>query len=341
MDEKYIYRCLQLAHLGEYYVAPNPMVGAVLVGLDKQGGEVILGEGWHEQYGGPHAEPNCIRNAEVAHPEGIDYKSCILYVSLEPCSHYGKTPPCAELIIRKGIGRVVIGMLDPNPQVAGRGVKMMQEAGVEVHVGVLEEECRALNKRFICLHTQHRPYVILKWAQTADGYIDVARDSGTPLLISTPLTKQLVHQQRAENMAIMVGTRTVLLDNPKLLNTRWSGRHPIRITLDRHGVLSPDSHIFSSDSPTIVYADNTDWSFILSDLAARNIHSVLVEGGTILLQSILDSGLYDEVHVEISKHALLHAEESTPCGVCAPHYVFRTPPTVVEGNQIFVEYHKS
>jgi diaminohydroxyphosphoribosylaminopyrimidine deaminase/5-amino-6-(5-phosphoribosylamino)uracil reductase len=339
MDEKYIYRCLQLARLGEYYVAPNPMVGAVLVRKDKQGEEVILGEGWHEQYGGPHAEPNCIRHAEMAHPEGIDYPSCTLYVNLEPCSHYGKTPPCAELIIRKGIGRVVIGMLDPNPQVAGRGVKMMQEAGVEVHVGVLEKECRALNKRFVCLHTQHRPYVILKWAQTADGYIDVARDSGTPLLISTPLTKQLVHQQRAENMSIMVGTRTVLLDNPKLLNTRWSGRHPIRITLDRHGVLSPASNIFSFDSQTIVYADNTDWSFILSDLAARNIHSVLVEGGAILLQSILDSGLYDEVHVEVSKHSMPCVHGQGISGVAAPHYEFRTSPTIIDGNRIYVEYH--
>jgi diaminohydroxyphosphoribosylaminopyrimidine deaminase/5-amino-6-(5-phosphoribosylamino)uracil reductase len=339
MDEKYIYRCLQLARLGEYYVAPNPMVGAVLIGQDKQGEEVILGEGWHEQYGGPHAEPNCIRHAEMAHPEGIDYPSCTLYVNLEPCSHYGKTPPCAELIIRKGIGRVVIGMLDPNPQVAGRGVKMMQEAGVEVHVGVLEKECRALNKRFVCLHTQHRPYVILKWAQTADGYIDVARDGGTPLLISTPLTKQLVHQQRAENMSIMVGTRTVLLDNPKLLNTRWSGRHPIRITLDRHGVLSPARNIFSLDSQTIVYADNTDWSFILSDLAARNIHSVLVEGGAILLQSILDSGLYDEVHVEVSKHSMPCVHGQGISGVAAPHYEFRTSPTIIDGNRIYVEYH--
>jgi diaminohydroxyphosphoribosylaminopyrimidine deaminase/5-amino-6-(5-phosphoribosylamino)uracil reductase len=230
-------------------------------------------------------------------------------------------------------------MLDPNPQVAGRGVKMMQEGGVEVHVGVLEKECRALNKRFVCLHTQHRPYVILKWAQTADGYIDVARDGGTPLLISTPLTKQLVHQQRAENMSIMVGTRTVLLDNPKLLNTRWSGRHPIRITLDRHGVLSPASNIFSFDSQTIVYADNTDWSFILSDLAARNIHSVLVEGGAILLQSILDSGLYDEVHVEVSKHSMPCVHGQGISGVAAPHYEFRTSPTIIDGNRIYVEYH--
>lgn len=334
MDEKYIYRCLQLARLGEYYVAPNPMVGAVLV---SQSGE-ILGEGWHEQYGGPHAEPNCIRNAELAHPQGIDYQSCTLYVSLEPCSHYGKTPPCAELIINKGIGRVVIGMLDPNPQVAGRGVRMLQEAGIEVRVGVLESECLQLNKRFVCLHTKHRPYVILKWAQTADGYIDVQRDGGSPLVISTPLTKQLVHQQRAENMAIMVGTRTALLDNPRLLNTRWSGRHPIRITLDRHGVLPADSRIFSDEAPTIVYRDNTDWQYILQDLAQRNIHSVLVEGGATWLQHILDSGLYDEVHVEVSRYDLSQLAGPDQQGVAAPNYVLTSLPRVVDGNRVYVEY---
>ena len=334
MDEKYIYRCLQLARLGEYYVAPNPMVGAVLV---SQSGE-ILGEGWHEQYGGPHAEPNCIRNAEQAHPQGIDYQSCTLYVSLEPCSHYGKTPPCAELIINKGIGRVVIGMLDPNPQVAGRGVRMLQEAGIEVRVGVLESECLQLNKRFVCLHTKHRPYVILKWAQTADGYIDVQRDGGSPLVISTPLTKQLVHQQRAENMAIMVGTRTALLDNPRLLNTRWSGRHPIRICLDRHNVLPVDSRIFSDDAPTIVYRDNTDWQYIIQDLAQRNISSVLVEGGATLLQHILDSGIYDEVHIEVSRFTMSQLAGSDQVGVAAPNYALRSSAQLIDGNQVYVDY---
>ena len=234
-SELYIRRCLQLAKLGEYYVAPNPMVGAVLVKHIVEGGadeEVILGEGWHMQYGGAHAEPNCLLNAEENHPEGIDYKRCTLYVNLEPCSHYGKTPPCAELIIKKGIGRVVIGCLDPNPEVSGRGVRMLEAAGVDVHVGVLEAECRTLNKRFMCLQEKKRPYVILKWAQTADGYLDKKREASKPLVISTPLMKQLVHQQRAENMAIMVGTRTVLMDNPRLLTTHWSGRHPIRVTRD-------------------------------------------------------------------------------------------------------------
>ena len=343
----YLSRCLQLARLGEYYVAPNPMVGAILV-QHTDAGDVILGEGWHEQYGGPHAEPNCLRNAENAHPEGIDYQQCTLYVNLEPCSHYGKTPPCSELIIRKGIKRVVVGMLDPNPQVAGRGVRMMRKAGIEVKVGVLEQECRELNKRFICLHEKHRPYVILKWAETADGYIDVRREVrsateakseniSSPLVISTPLMKQFVHQQRAENMAIMVGTRTVLLDNPRLLTTHWSGRNPIRITLDRHGVLPAESKIFSDEAPTIVYRDNTDWQFILQDMAKLHIHSVLVEGGTTLLQHIIDSGIYDEVHIEVSDMPLPGTDKGEPMGVKAPNYRRSTQPRVVNNHQIYIE----
>ena len=203
---------------------------------------------------------------------------------------------------------------------------------------MLEQACRELNKRFVCLHTQHRPYVILKWAQTADGYIDMVREGGSPLVISTPLTKQLVHQQRAENMAIMVGTRTALLDNPRLLNTRWSGRHPIRITLDRHGVLPADSRIFSDESPTIVYRENTDWQYILQDLAQRNIHSVLVEGGATWLQHILDSGLYDEVHVEVSRYDLSQLAGLDQQGVAAPNYVLTSLPRVVDGNRVYVEY---
>ena len=318
-------RCLQLAHLGAYYVAPNPMVGAVLVC-----GDVIVGEGWHQQYGGPHAEPNCLCNAEENHPEGIDYQSCTLYVNLEPCSHYGKTPPCAELIIKKGIGRVVVGCLDPNPKVAGRGVKMMQDAGIEVVVGVLENECRTLNKRFFCLHENHRPYVILKWAQTADGYIDIERTSGKPITISTPLTKQIVHQQRAENMAIMVGTRTVLLDNPRLLTTHWSGRNPIRITLDRHGVIPADSRLYSADAPTIVYRENTSWEFILEDLAKKNIHSILVEGGATLLNHIIQSGIYDEVHVEVGNEYIGN-------GVAAPKCILKSSPKNIDSHWVFIE----
>ena len=312
----YIARCIEIARRGEYYVAPNPMVGAVLVyngeGSDGKG-ERIIAEGWHQRYGEGHAEVNCFRNAEEElshHPSSFSYKDCTLFVSLEPCSHYGKTPPCAKLIIAKGVGRVVVGMLDPNPLVAGKGVAMLREAGIEVVVGVMESACRELNKRFLCLHEQHRPYVILKWAQTADGFIDKKRavdsQSSTTshlngaLPISTVQTKRIVHRMRAENMAIMVGTGTVLLDNPRLLNTHWEGRNPIRVTLDRHGVIPPDARILSDESETIVYRERTDWPFVLSDLAKRNIHSILVEGGTTLLTHILNTGIWDEIHVEVA-----------------------------------------
>ncbi len=300
---KYMRRCLQLARLGCYYVAPNPMVGAVLVRDTPENGEEVLAEGWHERFGEGHAEVNCFRHAAET---GItDFTGCTLFVSLEPCSHYGKTPPCAKLIIEKGVRKVVVGTLDPNPQVAGNGVRMLREAGIEVVTGMEEAACRELNKRFLCLHEKHRPYVVLKWAQTADGYMDVLRDvndlslRGKPLVISNSVTKQLVHQMRAENMAIMVGTRTALLDNPRLCTTRWSGRNPVRVVLDRHGVIPRDSKLFSADAETLVYTD-TDYQYILFDLAARGIHSLMVEGGAQLLTTILESGIWDEIHLEVS-----------------------------------------
>ncbi len=295
--EQYMARCLQLARLGEYYVAPNPMVGAVLT--DDEGR--IIGEGWHQQFGGLHAEVNCLNNAEHNCPT-IDYGHCTLYVNLEPCSHYGKTPPCAKMLAEKGIKRVVIGLVDPNPLVAGKGIRILHEAGIETKIGVLEDECRELNKRFICLHERHRPYVILKWAQTRDGYLD-GLDRQT-LTISTPLTKQLVHQMRAENMAILVGSGTALKDNPKLTVTRWAGRNPIRVLLDRRGRVPKDYRIFSNEAETIVYRGRTDWEFVLNDLAKRGIHSVMVEGGAEVLRHITDSGIWDEIHIEISDKAL-------------------------------------
>ena len=296
----YIARCIEIARRGEYFVAPNPMVGAILV---RNSDGVILAEGWHEKYGEAHAEVNCFKQFESTRSrdhEITHLKDCTLFVSLEPCSHYGKTPPCAKLIIEKGVGRVVVGMLDPNPLVAGKGVQMLRDAGIEVVVGVMEKECRELNKRFLCLHEQHRPYVILKWAQTADSFVDKKRESGFPIKISTERTKEIVHKMRAENMAIMVGTRTVLLDNPRLLNTHWDGRNPIRVTLDRHGIIPSDARILSDESETIVYRDRTDWPFILSDLAQRNIHSILVEGGPTLIHHILETGIWDEIHVEVA-----------------------------------------
>ena len=304
----YIAHCIEIARRGEYYVAPNPMVGAVLT--DKDGN--IMAEGWHEKYGGPHAEVNCFRNLDISRPQDLEMSKCTLFVSLEPCSHYGKTPPCAKLIIEKGVRRVIVGMLDPNPLVAGKGVQMLRDAGIEVVVGVLEKECRELNKRFLCLHEQKRPYVILKWAQTGDGFLDRNRQIedlkfkiedlhlNGALAISTPQTKKLVHKMRAENMAIMVGTNTVLLDNPRLLNTHWEGRNPIRVTIDRHNRIPQDAQIFSDGIETIVYRDRTDWPFILQDLAQRNIHSILVEGGARLLNHILETGIWDEIHVEVA-----------------------------------------
>ena len=316
----YIAHCIEIARRGEYYVAPNPMVGAVLVqefrseGVKELRSERILAEGWHERYGEGHAEVNCFRNFEKSDVRSQipDLKDCTLFVSLEPCSHFGKTPPCAKLIIEKGVGRVVVGMLDPNPLVAGKGVQMLRDAGIEVIVGVMEKECRELNKRFLCLHEKKRPYVILKWAETADGFLDRKRQIkdlrlkiedlhlNGALAISTPETKKLVHKMRAENMAIMVGTNTVLLDNPRLLNTHWEGRNPIRVTVDRHHRIPADARIFSDEAETIVYRDRTDWPFILSDLASRTIHSILVEGGATLLAHILQTGIWDEIHIEVA-----------------------------------------
>ena len=325
--EKYIAHCIEIARRGEYFVAPNPMVGAVLVGKpNPDSSEVILAEGWHERYGEGHAEVNCFKHFESTdrstdRVQNTDLSACTLFVSLEPCSHYGKTPPCAKLIIEKGVGRVVVGMLDPNPLVAGKGVQMLRDAGIEVVVGVLEKECRELNKRFLCLYEKKRPYVTLKWAQTADGFLDVRRTDvrctkdvrrgegqhlNGALTISTPETKKLVHKMRAENMAIMVGTNTVLMDNPRLLNTHWEGRNPIRVTLDRHHRIPDDARIWGGASdypgiePVIVYRERTDWPYILDDLAKRNIHSILVEGGTTLLAHILQTGIWDEIHVEVA-----------------------------------------
>lgn len=308
-DEKYMLRCLQLARLGEYEVAPNPMVGAVLVSADGQ----VLAEGWHKRFGGPHAEVNCFRDAEErgVSPEAI--REATLYVSLEPCSHYGKTPPCALLVAEKHPRRLVCGMFDPNPQVSGRGVAIVREAGIDVTVGVLEHDCRELNKRFLMLHEHQRPYITLKWAQTADGFLDNRLEpTGRPLVISTPFTKQLVHKMRAENMAILVGSGTALMDNPRLHTTRWEGRNPVRVLLDSRGRVPKDSLLLQdADEPsdyaglprTIVIKDAShNPTFVCDMLAAHGIHSVLIEGGAEVLRSFLEAKLYDEVHIEVNPH---------------------------------------
>ena len=307
---KYISRCLQLAELGAGYVAPNPMVGAVLVCDDK-----IIGEGYHRHYGEAHAEPNAINSVK----DKDLLKQSTLYVNLEPCSHYGKTPPCADLIVSSGIPRVVIGTLDPNPKVAGRGVEILRKAGVEVVVGVLEAECRELNKRFFIFQEQKRPYVLLKWAQTKDGFMDRVRTTVTepPLQISNSITRQLTHKMRSENQSILVGANTVLLDNPSLTVRNWSGKSPVRIGIDRQRRIPDDFNLLDGSISTIIFTEKDevnklhvefvkiDFSTnsvknILSEIYKRNIHSVLVEGGPTILNSFIESGLWDEANIEIA-----------------------------------------
>jgi diaminohydroxyphosphoribosylaminopyrimidine deaminase/5-amino-6-(5-phosphoribosylamino)uracil reductase len=245
------------------------------------------------------------------------------------------------LIIEKGVGRVVVGMLDPNPLVSGKGVAMLREAGIEVVVGVMEKECRELNKRFLMLHEHHRPYVVLKWAQTGDGFVDIDRQNSKlkmqnaelhlqgALAISTEATKKLVHRMRAENMAIMVGTNTVLLDDPRLKTTHWEGRNPIRVTIDRHGRIPKDARIFGPEAETIVYRERTDWPYITADLAKRGIHSILVEGGTTLLNHILETGIWDEIHVEVAPEITIGE------GVAAPQIDLPKEYEEVDGHRLY------
>ena len=239
-DEKYMARCLQLAQSGGGYVSPNPMVGAVIVCNDR-----IIGEGYHRHIGEAHAEPNAIYS--VNNKELLSQST--LYVNLEPCSHYGKTPPCADLIVKKRIKKVVIGTLDPNPKVSGRGAEILRDAGIEVIVGVLEKECHTLNRRFFTFQINKRPYILLKWAQTRDGFIDHCRSDNSiqALKISNSITQLLTHKMRSENMAIMVSTNTVLLDNPSLTLRYWFGKSPLRVAIDRKNMI-PDNYIIKDRS---------------------------------------------------------------------------------------------
>ena len=287
-DEKYMRRCIQLAYNGLCNTAPNPMVGAVIVH-----NEQIIGEGYHVRCGQTHAEVNAIRS--VKNPDLL--KESTIYVSLEPCAHYGKTPPCADLIIEKQIPRIVIGCQDPFAKVAGKGIQKLRDASREVIVGVLEEECLQLNRRFITFHTRKRPFITLKWAESADGFIDRLRTEGTPTILSSPLTGMLVHKLRTEHAAILIGTDTARLDNPRLNVRHWYGPTPVRITIDRHHRLSQDLNLFDGSQPTLVYIKE-NLSEILKDLYERQLQSLLVEGGRQLLQSFINAGLWDEIIVE-------------------------------------------
>lgn len=317
-EEKYMRRCIQLAKNGLCHTSPNPMVGAVIVCNGQ-----IIGEGYHARCGEAHAEVNAIRS--VKEPELL--KHATIYVSLEPCSHYGKTPPCADLIIEKQIPRVVIGCQDPFSKVAGRGIQKLRDAGCEVIVGVLEKECRDLIRRFITFHTLHRPYITLKWAESSDKFIDLVRTSGQQVRLSTPHTAMLVHKRRTEHDAIMVGTHTALLDNPRLTVRNWYGPSPLRIVLDRKLALSQDLHIFDETSPTFIFCEQHYFSHpaknifpldysqniipqILQTLYEHKVQSLLVEGGSILLQSFIDADLWDEIVVEESPIKLVSGVKS-------------------------------
>ncbi|MBO9572642.1 MAG: bifunctional diaminohydroxyphosphoribosylaminopyrimidine deaminase/5-amino-6-(5-phosphoribosylamino)uracil reductase RibD, partial [Chitinophagaceae bacterium] len=242
--EKYMRRCIELAQLAAGHVAPNPLVGAVLVHKDK-----IIGEGYHHVYGGPHAEVNCINSVPPESKHLIS--SSVLYVSVEPCAHYGKTPPCADLIIRSRIPAVVIGCRDPFKDVNGKGIEKLQAAGINVILDILEKECRELNKRFLTFHTLHRPYIILKWAQTADKKI--GNYGNNRLHITNDTTNRLVHKWRSEEAAIMVGTNTAAADNPQLTNRLWEGRSPTRIIIDYDLRLPHSLNVFDKSVKTIVF----------------------------------------------------------------------------------------
>ena len=341
--EKYMFRCLELAKNGMGNVSPNPMVGAIIVHEGK-----IISEGFHAKYGEAHAEANAINSVK----DVSLLKNSTLYVNLEPCSHFGKTPPCAKLIISTQIPRVVIGNVDPSEKIAGKGIKMLREAGIEVITNVLGNECRELNKRFFCVHEKRRPYIILKWAQSEDGFIDGVRSDNTtpPVRFSNELTTTLVHKMRAEEDAILIGTNTALKDNPQLTLRHWAGKNPTRMVIDRSLKIPENYYLFNNMAETLVFCHNEitgqarndgsnihyieiDFSTdilprLLSELMSRRINSVIVEGGALLLSSFIKSDLWDEAQIEIAPFSLRN-------GVKAP--LIPLPPqsiTEYESNKI-------
>ncbi len=342
IDTLYMRRCLQLARNGCGSTSPNPMVGAVIV-CDGR----IIGEGYHIRAGEPHAEVNAVRSVKECDIPLL--KRSTIYVSLEPCSHYGKTPPCCDLIISCGIPRVVVATTDVNSQVNGEGISRMRAAGIEVVVGGLRNDALSLNKEFFTYHSLGRPYITLKWAQTADGFIDNLRSGGKSLKISTDGSQIAVHKLRSECDAILVGTRTALLDNPSLTLRAWSGRQPLRLVVDRSGVLPASLNLFDDTCRTIVYtARNIEGKFgkkteqvvldfscdilpqILSHLSFLKVGSLLVEGGATLLQGFIDSNLWDVARVERNPRMVLGS------GVPAPslHGVIEASNFTCFGNEI-------
>jgi diaminohydroxyphosphoribosylaminopyrimidine deaminase/5-amino-6-(5-phosphoribosylamino)uracil reductase len=318
--ETYMRRCLELAEHGRGHVAPNPMVGAVLVHDDK-----IIGEGFHKKYGEAHAEVNCINSVKEKHRHLIPSSS--MYVSLEPCAHYGKTPPCTDLILKDKIPQVIIGCRDSYEEVNGKGIAILREAGIEVVVGLLEDDCLNLNTRFFTYHKKKRPYIILKWAQSIDGKI--AADGKKLVPISCGLTNRLVHRWRTEEASILVGTETALIDDPQLTARLWKGKDPVRLVTDRNLRLPPDLKLFDQSIATVVFntvkhedagnliyykLDALHAGDILTACYNLNLQSVIIEGGTALLQSFIDEKLYDEIRI-ITNTAL-----RLPGGFASPEF---------------------
>jgi diaminohydroxyphosphoribosylaminopyrimidine deaminase/5-amino-6-(5-phosphoribosylamino)uracil reductase len=312
MDKKYMQFCIDLALKGFPLAMPNPMVGCVIVNKDK-----IIGQGYHQEYGTHHAEVNAINS--VKNPELL--KESTLYVSLEPCAHFGKTPPCADLIIQHEIPRVVIGSLDTFSEVNGKGIKRLKEAGIEVVTSVMEKECRKINSRFFTFHEKKRPYIILKWAQTSDGFI-APLEQKEPLWISSKESKTLVHQWRSEEQAILVGRKTAELDNPLLTTREVKGENPIRIVLDRKLSLNKELLIFNDDAPTLIVNDklssenhlkvdfNNLAQSLVNELHKRGIQSIIIEGGAQTLNTFINSNLWDEARVFTSKKTLIKGVQS-------------------------------
>lgn len=303
--QDYMQRCLDLAILGQGAVAPNPMVGCVIVKKDK-----IIGEGYHQFFGGPHAEVNAIESVKNIK----DLKGATVYVNLEPCAHYGKTPPCSNLLIEKKVAKVFIGCEDPNPKVSGKGIERLRKAGIEVEIGLLGRAAEILNKRFFCFHQKQRPYVVLKWAQTKDGFLDKVRSNEKKGIhwISSEESRALVHHWRSLEMSILVGKHTAINDNPSLTVRDISGKNPIRILIDSQLQVQNDISLFSSDAPTLIFnrlkndkKNKVEWikiaetntSNILEELYKRGIHSVMVEGGSRTLQYFIVDNVWDEAYV--------------------------------------------
>lgn len=345
IHESYMQRALELAALGMGQVAPNPLVGAVLVHENR-----IIGEGYHQQYGGAHAEVNCIESVYESDRKFIP--KATLYVTLEPCCHHGKTPPCTALIISKGIKSVVIASQDPYKQVNGSGIKILQEAGVEITTGILETAACRLNRRFIHFHQKQKPYIILKWAATEDGYI--AGEQGHPVKISNAFTDQIVHRWRSEEQAIFAGTQTILNDNPRLTNRLWPGKNPIRMTVDRQLRIPQDYHLFDQVATTVIFNEKKDeqnhrveyvkteagadlYETLVQYALQHHIQSIIVEGGRQILEYFLTNDHWNEIRMITAEGKNLGS------GIRAPRHEFvRFDETIfIHNDKISIAYRNS